>query len=178
MMPDGKTIVGSYAKNSKELIAEDIVTNKVTHIGTLTDYIRTVLYDPETYSLFAGDFNGHLHQYKHQKTGDSGSFTLVKDYGNIGLGQLQSSELVGDVAIFGGNDYCLGVVDVKKKELVEGTFETAFEYIESLQACKVSMTRTLLSVGGSFPSYSELRSDIFEVKTGISDDPVTLVKDQ
>ena len=178
VLPDGKTIIGSYWRNQMELIAEDITTNKVTHIGTLTNRILTVLYDPKTLSLFAGDESGHLHQYKHQKNGDSGSFLLVKNYGDIGLGGLESSELVGDLAVFGGTEKSLGVVDVRKKELVKGTFETAFKWIHSLQVCKVSKTRTLLSVGGYDPSYSNSLSDIFEVKTGICDDPVTLVNDQ
>ena len=60
-MPDGKTIVGRDGADKTKLVAEDITKKKVTHIGTLTNQIRTLLYDPETRSLFAGDSNGYLH---------------------------------------------------------------------------------------------------------------------
>ena len=38
----------------------------------------------------------------------------------------------------------------------------------------MSKSRTLLSVGGYRPSYSNTLSDIFEVKTATPEDPVTL----
>ena len=176
VMPDGKTIVGRDGEDLKKLVAEDITTNNATQIGTLISSIQTVLYDPETRSLFAGDYYGHLHQYQyeHQKSKDTQSFSLVKDYGDIGLGELLSSEVVGDVAIFGGSMYCFCAVELRKMQLVKGTFKTAFQSIDSLQACKVSKSRTLLSVGGSYPSYSESTSDILEIKTATRDDTVTL----
>ena len=162
-MPDGKTIVGRDASNEKKLVAEDITSNAITNIGTLTSSIYTVLYDPKTRSLFAGDYNGHLHQY--QKAKDTTSFVLVKDHGDIGLGELRSSALIGSVAIFGGSNSCLVAVDVPSKEVFTGTFKTAFRDIYSLQACEVSKSSTLLSVGGYDPSYSSSVTDILEVET-------------
>lgn len=164
VMPDGKTIVGRDASNPKKLFLEDITTNAVRQIGTLTSFICTILYDPKSQSLFAGDGNGHLNQY--QKTGDAYSFFVVKYYGDIGLGELRSSALVGDVAIFGGSDSCLAAVNIPKKELLSGQFKTAFRHIYSLQACEISRSSTLLSVGGEHPSYSNSATDIFEIKTG------------
>ena len=166
VMPDGKTIVGRDAANEKRLVAEDITSNTITEIGTLSSTIYTVLYDPKSRSLFAGDKDGHLHQYACQKTGETYSFVLVKDHGDIGLGRLRSSELVGDLAIFGGSTACLAAVDIPKKELMTGTFKPAFSDIYSLQAYEVSKSSTLLSVGGYKPSYSSTVSDIFEVQTG------------
>ena len=163
MIPDGKTVVGRDSSDDKKLVAEDITSNAVTQIGTLSSSIYTVLYEPKSRSLFAGDEHGHLHQY--HKAEDITSFALVKDHGDIGFGELQSSALVGDLAIFGGTDSCLAALDIPKKELLSGSFKTAFRDIYSLQVCQMSKSRALLSVGGTSPSYSNWVSDIFEVQT-------------
>ena len=163
VMPDGKTIVGRDAGKDKKLVAEEITSNTITEIRRLSSTIKTVLYDPKTRSLFAGDGKGHLHQY--HKTEDTTSFTLVKDHGDIGLDCLRSSALVGEVAIFGGSNSRLVAVDIPSKELLIDKFKTAFRDIYFLQACEVSKSSIFLSVGGYKSSYSNSLSDIFEVET-------------
>ena len=165
VLPNGKTLVGSSGKN---LVSEDLTTNNITTIGTMSSDILTVLYDPKTKSLFAGDGDGHLHQY--QRSGDEDQFKLVKDYGDIGIGPIFSSCLCGDLAFFGGwGTSSLAAVKISEKKLVNGTFETAIGDIFSLEACRVSDSRVLVSVGGENPSYSESKSDILELKCEVED---------
>ncbi|MEL6805731.1 MAG: hypothetical protein AAFO91_18320, partial [Bacteroidota bacterium] len=64
MLPDGKTLIGPDSSGTAKLVAEDLSTNKSRLIKTLGNFIRTVLYDPETRSLFAGDHDGHLLQFQ------------------------------------------------------------------------------------------------------------------
>ena len=169
VLPDGKTIVGPDGSSStSNLVSEDITTNVSTRIGTLSNTILTVLYDPKTRSLFAGDANGHLHQY--QRARDTDSFKLVKNYGDIGIRGLCSSCICGDLAFFGGfNTYCLRSVEISKKKLVEGTFKTAISNIYSLETFRVSESRVLVSVGGCNSSYTKSRSDVLELKSNVQD---------
>ena len=162
-MPDGKTIVGRDYSNSKSLVSEDITNNTSSQIGTLSSSIYSVIFDPKTRSLFAGDASGCLHMY--QKSTDSDSFTLVKDFGNIGIGEIWSSTFVNDLAFFGGyNTYSLRAVMISEQRLVEGTLKTAFKNICSLETIKISKKQVLLSVAGYGPSYSSTSSDIYRVE--------------
>ena len=108
ILPDSNTIVGAFGFNSNNLVSEDIITNKATWIATFSRRIYTVLYDPKTRSLFAGDHNGHLRQF--QRSTDS--FTLTKNYGNLRISHLVSSTLAGDLAIFGGYNFWFRAVKV------------------------------------------------------------------
>ena len=47
------------------------------------------------------------------------------------------------MAIFGGSEKCFGAVDIRKKELIKGTFKTAFFFdllSSSLQSVEVKDT--------------------------------------
>ena len=153
--------------SKKNLILENLSKKVTTNIGTLRNSIRTILYDPKTKSLFAGDKFGRLHQY--QRSRDEDQFKLVKDYGNVGIGPISSSCLCGDLAFFGGFGFSLAAVKISEKKLVKGTFRTAIGSIYSLEACRVSNSRVLVSVGGGTPSYSESLSDVLEVKCEVDD---------
>ena len=82
VLPDGKTVVGSDGLNYKNLIVEDITLRNPKKIGTQVDKILSVNFDSLTQSLLVGDFEGHVKQYKKKDE----SFTMVKNYGNIGIG--------------------------------------------------------------------------------------------
>ena len=94
-------------------------------------------------------------------------FRLAKDYGDIGISGVCSSCLSGGLAVFGGYGlHCLRVVKVAEKELVVGTLRTAFQFVFSVESCRVSESRVLVSVGGGTSSYSGSCSDVFEVRVG------------
>ena len=160
VLPDEKTLVAPFSSNPKLLYSEDITQNNPTQIGTLTNYIYTVLYDEASKTLFAGDDNGYVIQY--QKAENSASFSKSKDYGNLGIGSLYSSTLVNGLAIFGGSNNSIIAIDIKTKTIY-GSVVTAYKYIYSLTPCKVSKSRTLLSVCGGNPNYSDTSTDIFQI---------------
>ena len=99
VLPDGKTIVGPDKNNQKTIITEDIITNKATIFGKHEGRIRTLLYDQVTQSLFAGDYCGRIKQYK--RSSSTHAFSLVKDYGDVGIYSVYSSAQVGRFALFG-----------------------------------------------------------------------------
>ena len=156
--------------NCTDLISEDITTNKVTQIGKVKNYLYTVLYDPKTRSLFAGDGSGILYQY--QKSKEINSFIFIKNYGNIGLSYICSSSLVGDLAIFGGYyTFSLAAIKISDQQLCKLTKKIPFNEITSLQTCMMSKSKLLLSIGGKSPSFSGFSTDILEVLESIEDIP-------
>ena len=164
VLPDGKTVVGSNYDGSgcyNKLYAEDITQCNPTQIGTHSHNIYTVLYDEASKTLFAGDANGYLIQY--QKNENSSSFSKSKDYGKIGVGKIYSSTFVKGLAIFGGSNNSIIAIDTKTQTIISGSVITAFTNIYSLTPCKVSKSRTLLSVCGQTPNYSDTCTDIFEI---------------
>lgn len=163
ILPDGKTIIGVESSTYKGLIMEDITQRSPVKIGVHSNYIRTVFYDQFSKTLFAGDENGHVIQY--QRCEESGSFHLLKDYGNVGVGRIFCSAQVGGLAVFGGsNTYSIMAIDISQQTVVQGCVETAIRYIDSMQFCRVSRECNLLSVGGRNASFSESSLNIFEVK--------------
>lgn len=145
-------------------MAEDITTNTPSLIGTHGDWIRTLLFDATSRTLFVGDDTGHVLQYKRDR--ESGAFTLLKDFGDLGIGRVVSSTVVRDFAIFGGwKTNKIRAIKIKESQVLEGTLETAFNNVYSLQTCRVSDSNTLISVGGYKPSYSSTSSDVYRVKT-------------
>ena len=162
VLPDGKTIVGRDASDSKRLMIEDIQTNQVSCVGMHQNEIRTLLYNEKTRSLLVGDSTGHVIQY--QKKKDFNTFTKVKDYGDLGIGSVHSSCLFGELGILGGYDKSsIAVIRIPEQELVAGKIITAFKNVDSLQVCEVSESKVLLSVGGRDPLYSGNTTDVFEI---------------
>lgn len=162
VLPDKKTVVGCDGADRKRLMMEDTRTNQVVNIGTHSNSVKSVLYFEKTKSLLVGDSDGHIVQY--QRVGDSAPFERVKDFGDVGIGYVQSSTQVGDYSIFGGFDSSsLVVVNVSAGEVLKGRVKTAFKHVDSLRVCAVSDQKVLLSVGGRQACYVGNGSDVFEV---------------
>ena len=158
---DGKRVVGRD-ESKKKLVLEDITRNKPSLIAEHGDYIQTLLYDPKTETLLVGDSTKHVIQYERE---ESGSFTLLKDFGDVGVGLVTASAKIGGFGVFGGlKTSRMVAIDLKEGRLCQGTIITAFEDVFSLQECKVSGSETLLSVGGTKPSYSGSLTNVFRVK--------------
>ena len=154
---------------------EDITRNKPSLIAEHGDELNTLLYDPETETLLVGDDTGHVIQYKRE---ESGGFTFLKDFGDVGVGYVTASTKMGGFGVFGGYDTSkIVVIDLKESKICKGTITTAFKRIFSLRVCRVSETETLLSVGGRKPSYSGSLTDVFRVKIELSNPEETESKE-
>lgn len=162
VLPDGKTVIGP-GRSMKNLIAEDITLNKSSRIATHKNEINTVIFDEASSSLFVGDDTGHVLQYKKDK--ESGTFTFLKDYGNLGIGYIISSSVLQDLVFFGGFETSkIRVISIKEGGLLGGFVETAFKTVYSIQTCRVSYSKTVISVGGNKGSYCSICSDVYRVK--------------
>jgi hypothetical protein len=164
VLPDGKTIIGSEGGNRTNLICEDITKNDSsayslisTHGGT----IESVFYNAVSKSLFVGDDDDVVIEYEEKE--NNLSWRGTKNYGNLGIGDIECIEQIGDILIFGGrNSYSIRAIDTVKKVLLPGTLKTAIYYVYSLQKCELPDNKVYLSICGISPNYSEQQTDIYD----------------
>ena len=159
VLPDAKTVVGADGSDREKLIVEDITQGNLRQIGRHGVLIYTVLFDNHTQSLLVGDYNGHVKQYKKVNQ----SFTMVKDYGNVGVGVVCSSTQVGRLGIFGGNNRSLIAIDIAEQRVCPGFLKSPFWWTYSLQVCEGAGSKVYLSQGGDDPDYSSDASDFLDV---------------
>ena len=159
VLPDAKTVVGADYSDREKLIVEDITLRNPRQIGKHDDVISTVLFDSLTQSLLVGDSSGHVKQYKKENQ----SFTMVKDYGNVGVDEILSSTQVGRFAIFGGSKYLLVAIDISEQRLSPGRLKSPFLWTYTLQVCQGIGSNVYLSLGGEYPKYSSDASDFLDV---------------
>ena len=160
---NGQHVIGANSQEFKSVIIEEITHDHSTsrtvfgnHKGTIT----TVLPFEDLDTLLVGDWNNNVVQYQRES---SGSWKVSKDYEDIGISDINASSRVGNMAVFGGDDYCLRVIDVAKRKVVGGSYRTAIKWIYSLQVCQVSSHKTIVFVGGCNPDDSKSKSDLLEI---------------
>ena len=161
ILPDGRTIVGVDKETEQTLITEDISTNKATSFGRHDAFILCLFYHKGTETLFAGDNSGWIKQYK--RSSGNYPFTLVKNYGDVGLEALYSSAQVGRFVLFGGRNYSLVAVDIHGRRLCKGNVKSPFDWNLSLQVCYGFSDKVYLSLGGDEPIYPNALSDFLDV---------------
>ena len=161
VLPDKKTIVGVSDNNVKTLFTEDITTNKVTLFGKHRQSIYTLLYDKVTESLFGGDCSGHVKQYK--RSSSNNLFSLVKDYGDVGVYRVICSAQVGRFALFVGRNYSIILIDILERRLFKNIRRSPFSLTFSLQVCHGLNDRMYLCLGGYNPNYSSTVSYFLDV---------------
>jgi hypothetical protein len=164
VLPDGKTVIGSEGGEYKNLICEDITKNDASAyslIATHGDDIDSVFYNAVSKSLFVGDQNKVVIEYEEKE--NNLSWRETKNYGNLGIGDIECFEQIGDILIFGGYDtYSIRAIDTVKKVLLPGSLKTAIGCVYSLQKCELLDNKVYLSICGSFPNYSEQQTDIYD----------------
>ena len=140
---------------------EDITTNKAVSFGKHEGTILTLLYDEVTESLFAGDKEGQIKQYK--RSSSNYPFNLVKDYGNVGFERVICSAQVGQFALFGGFNRTLVAIDIQERSLFKNIRRSLFYFNFSLQVCHSLDNKVYLCLGGDDPKYSLNVSDFLDV---------------
>jgi hypothetical protein len=164
VLPDGKTIIGSEGGNRKNLICEDITKNDSSAYSLIAIHkgdIDSVFYNAVSKSLFVGDCYDVVIEYEEKE--NNLSWRETKNYGDLGVGDVESIEQIGDVLIFGGrNSYFIRAIDTIKKVLLPGTIETAFYKMYSLQKCELPNNTVYLSVCGEEQNYSNEQTDIYD----------------
>ena len=171
ILSDQKTLVGgeyNKEKNHSEIVIEDITSkgegNSEIRIKLHENKIWNILLDEKNSCMFSGDYDGRVIQFSLDFEENPGK--VLKDYGDLGVGYITSSILLGDVAVFGGWNRNLGFIDIQKQEHLGNKFDFAPKYIKSIQLCQVqktpSQSKTLLTVSGDEYDYSS-KTDVLDV---------------
>jgi hypothetical protein len=164
VFPDGKTIIGVEDQDSYKLFMEDITRNDNTAYRQIAEHentIFTVLYNPVSKTLIGGDKDGRVVQY--EEGANKETWTMVKDYGDLGIGWIISMDQIGDILIFGGYEsYSIKALDIGNKKLLPGTLKTATRNVFCLRFCELPEKKVFLSVCGEYPNYSNEKTDIYD----------------
>ena len=125
--------------------------------------IYTILINEENLSLLVGGSDGRLLQKSFNFQGNLGK--ILKDYGDLGIGRIYSSCLLGNIAVFGGYNYKLAFINTQKREFMGYSFDLAPEYIYSIELCWVQnkpQPKALLTVSGENYDYNG-KTDVLDV---------------
>ena len=172
VLQDQKTIVGveyNEKKNFSEIVIEDI-TNKDTNyspvrIQTNGCFINTILIDEHNGFMLTGDGNGRVLQFSLNFSKDLGK--LIKDYGELGVGWIDTSIMFGNLAVFGGEKSSLGFIDTGKCQYLGIKDNLAVENITSIELCWVkqaqAQSKALLTICGRNYDYSSSKTDVLDI---------------
>ena len=164
---DGRHLIGVDGTDSTRVCVEDIRTGSRFGFGNHRDVISTLIFDNDSGTLLAGDWNDHVVQYDLDLVNKT--FKLVRDFGDIGVGGVRSSFRFMQYVFFGGNNYKLKVFDLASKQMLPGHIETGVGWILSLQVCALDKSRILLAVVGYNYKYSSNQSDLYDLRDLMKD---------
>ena len=71
--------------------------------------ISNILLNEKNWSLLVGDHKGRVLQMSFDFQGKLGK--ILKDYGDLGMRRICSSYLLGDIAVFGGENHKLAFIN-------------------------------------------------------------------
>ena len=135
------------------------MNKKLNLIGSeLCPYVQRVAIVLEEKALLVGDCNNQLVQYQ---LGSKGGWVVRRHYKDLGIGWILSTTSIGTLAVLGGKNGCIRVVDVEQAQTLGGPYKTAIGVISTLQVWKTS--QVFLYVGGRFPDYSHDKTDLFTI---------------
>ena len=173
ILADQATVIGiKYDESNRHsvLVQERIARHEahsafsVIKFGQHDNKINTVLVMQKHQSVFASDYNGNVIQYRLDHAG--GTPTIVKNYGDIGIGWVSSSVAGRNLALFGGRYSRLVVIAADMQQMVTKKIPVASGNIKSLSMCKSHVSnkkrRMLLAVCGIGADYSNRRSDLLD----------------
>lgn len=164
IFPDQATIVGVDAVNTSKVLVENVCNSQATttKFGTRSAMVHAILLMGNSDSLLAGDANGAVVQYSRDPS--SGLWTVKHDYGNLEIDSVRSAARLGHVAVFGGyNTSSIRLLDTRDLRKLGAPYQTAVQYVYSLQMCRASKGQTLLSVTGGLTKLSDSRSDVLDI---------------
>jgi hypothetical protein len=161
IMDNGHLIIGVNPGNQKQIIFEEIGNNRSLVITTELEHeVISLLANDALNTLWAGDYHSNVFQLVLRS---SNAWKIQAKYSGLGIGSVQCLSLLGNLLFAGGNYSKVCVINTVDKKVLPMVFETAINRIFSLHICVVSAWTTYLSVTGEDPSYSENKTDLFDV---------------
>ena len=126
--------------------------------GSHHSAVLTILLDETKNYLFAGDQGGHIVQYSLLA-----ETKVVKHFGNVGIGWIRASAKFGNLAVFGGNQSQILILNISQRTILS-KLRVAIGWIYSLQFCEIPSLQNgiqiLLAISGSKPDYSNFKTDL------------------
>ena len=170
VLSDQAIIVGVNQDYSTTIIRENINDRSAPAVvySANIDTIDTLVVDEPNNMLLAGsqnDYKGQVVQY------DLSTGRMVKNYGPIGIGSVQSSARLGNLCMFGGRDSSkFVVIDSATRQAVETPLTTKEWNIVSMTVCSVqkscSEPKVFLIISGRNPRMFKINLDIVDI-TGL-----------
>lgn len=144
---NGKTIIGINQENRRSLIMENIKSGEYKKFGERKKIIQSLLYHETSKTLFVGGNDKKVLQYSQNE--QTGQWEKIKDFGDIGISIILSSANIGDLGIFGGENYFIRFINLKNGNIIGDPYVTAFKCIYSLRICVEKKSKVYLSIGGT-----------------------------
>jgi hypothetical protein len=161
ILDDGNILIGVNAENKKQVITEDIRLNRFPEIiKTHEAYVFSLLANKGENIFWAGLSNGSILQYA---CGPANGWKIQVKYSGLQIESVYCLSLFGNLLFAGGNDYKVCIINTADKKVHPMIFNTAIKSIRSLQICVVSPSETYLTVTGRLPSYSDNKTDLYNV---------------
>lgn len=177
VMADQKTVIGIENSRLKNVVTvEDLANDHACYLpikfSDQSSVIQTLHFIRNANTLLAGDHDGTVAQYRHDRR--KNTWKLAKKYHKLGIGSIKSSASVGHLAIFGGNQSGLRVIDTQNLKAVYDSFKVANDTCGSLQICRVGASEMFLSVSGFGSRYSPSETDILDISDLIGQHQISL----
>ena len=164
VMPDQATIIG-VDESQKTLIMERIADphsgGRSVKFGKHGRGIRTILLLEKSGILLAGDNSNRIVQY--QLDPAKGTWAVAREYRDVGISEVRSRTRLGHLAIFGGSNGSIRVINTRTSQLVGEPYKTGVQKIRALSICHVGTSQTLLSLTGYSINYSGTLTDVLDV---------------
>ena len=158
---DGKHVIGVDASVSTRLLVEDLTTGSSFQFGKHSHIVSTIIFDEESNTLLAGDWDGHVIQYTVDLV--KKKISQIKDHGNLRIGFLISSFRIMNYVFVTGNEYKFRAIDLSLSEVIQDHIETAIKWVRSLQVCIIGKSKIYLAAVGGDPDYTSKKSDLFDL---------------
>ena len=166
ILPDEKTLIGSGGAH-RILQTEDSTCKEDSVVIYQKSLVYTMVYNENLNSLLVGYVNGCVSQYNLKP---SGVLEKQTDYGEVLVSRVDASDWSGDIAVVGGGDGEIRLIDMRRRQVLGHRIQTALGSIYTLQFCRVSQKEMHLLVGGCDSDYSNSKSDLFDVSAFFKDD--------
>lgn len=166
ILPEKETIIApSKSIFSHILVREERLNDNskdiLTFFGESKSIVNSILYNPSLMALLACELSGNVIQYDLSQ--GRSNYKVVKNYGNLGMGQIHSCVNHGRFAFVAGEKSCFLVIDLFARQIVVEKISSAIQKSSSMKICKVKKDTTLLCLSGINPNYSDSKTDVFDI---------------
>jgi hypothetical protein len=126
-------------------------------------YVFSLLANEALNILWVGDSEGDIFQYVLGPKNVWKLQTKYSKYTDREIRSIRSLSRFGNLLFAGDNSSDVFVINTADKKILPGRIYTAIYHTNSLQICKVSPSKTYLTVTGKLSNYSRNKTDLFDI---------------